>query len=288
MLKILIVEGNVKELREKAIKEGSYTQSDLYQNILQSLADDLDCIIVFPADEEAVLPKQSELRDYDGIVWTGSALNIYERGPAVDRQIDFMKQCFGEKTLIFGSCWGLQVAVVAAGGEVAANTKGREIGVARNIQITEEGSCHPLYSGKQQNFDAVSIHQDHVVKLPKEAKILSSNAMSEVQAIEMKMGESLFWGVQYHPEFDLNYIAGLIRRYGSALVEEGICQDETDVEKWAADLGLLQNHGGGNDLERRYSLGPDVLNSDARLLELSNWLDFIRKANDYTIATPKN
>ena len=278
MLKILIVEGNVKELRDKAAKLGSLAQSDLYRNILHSLADDLICTLVYPADEDAVLPQQADLAEFDGIVWTGSALHIYDRIPAVDRQVDFMKQGFGQKTRIFGSCWGLQVAVVAAGGEVAANAKGREIGIARDIQIREDGLSHPLYSGKATAFDAVTVHLDHVVQLPAGSKDLSGNDMSQIQAIELKRGKSVFWGVQYHPEFDLEYIAGLIRRYGSTLIDEGIRKDDDAVEKWAADLAAAQHDQDGNDLKRQYCLGSDVLDPRCRLLELSNWLSYLRRA----------
>jgi len=184
----------------------------------------------------------------------------------------------GEKTRIFGSCWGLQVAVVAAGGEVAANADGREIGIARNIRITEEGLSHPLYSGKPPAFDAIAVHLDHVVQLPAGSKVLSGNEMSQVQAIEIKCGKSVFWGVQYHPEFDLEYIAGLIRRYGSTLIDEGIRKDDDDLEKWAADLAAAQHDEDGNGLKRQYCLGDDVLDPRCRLLELSNWLSYLRQA----------
>ncbi len=277
MLKILIVEGNVKELRDKAVNMGLLPQSDLFRNILGSLADDLICTLVYPTDEDAVLPRPGELTAFDGMVWTGSALNIYDRGPAIDRQIELMKRGFGKKTRIFGSCWGLQVAVVAAGGEVAANAKGREIGIARDIRITEEGLSHPLYSGKPPVFDAVTIHLDHVVRCPAGSRVLSGNDMSQVQAIEIKCGESLFWGVQYHPEFDLEYVAGLIRRYGKALIDEGIREDDADVEGWAADLVAAQHGEDGNDLSRQYCLGNDVLDPRCRLLELSNWLSYLRR-----------
>lgn len=277
MLKILIVEGNVKELREKAVNMGLLPQSDLFQKILHSLADDLTCTIVYPTDEDAVLPRPGELSAFDGIVWTGSALNIYDRGPAIDRQIEFMKRGFGEKTRIFGSCWGLQVAVVAAGGEVAANTKGREIGIARGIRITEEGLSHPIYGGKPPVFDAVTIHLDHVVRLPAGSRVLSGNDMSQVQAIEIICGEAVFWGVQYHPEFDLGYVAGLIRRYAKALIDEGIRKDDADVESWAADLEAAQNGKDGTGPERQYSLGSDVLDPRCRLLELSNWISWLRQ-----------
>lgn len=277
MLKILIVEGNTKESRDKAKEAGMLSQSELYQRTLLALADDLICTIVYPADDNGTLPSSAELVGFDGIAWTGSALNIYDRSPAVDRQVDFMKQCLGEETRIFGSCWGLQVATVAAGGEVAANSKGREIGIARDIRITEEGLSHPLYAGKPRDFDAVAVHLDHIVQLPAGSKVLSSNSLSEVQAIEIVQGKSLFWGVQYHPEFDLEYMAGIIRKYEKALIDEGIRSDEADVEQWAADFLAVHCDEGRNDLKQKYGLGPDVLEFDARLLELSNWLSYLRQ-----------
>lgn len=278
MLKILIVEGNVKESREKAVIAGSLVQSDLYEKTLKSLADDVQGSIVYPTDEDAVLPQPQALTAFDGIVWTGSALNIYDRSPAVDRQIEFMKQCLGQETRIFGSCWGLQVATVAAGGEVAANAQGREIGISRDILITNEGLTHPMYRGKPHQFDAVTIHLDHVVRLPAGATVLSGNDISDVQAVEIRYGNSVFWGVQYHPEFDLEYISGLIRKYGKTLIDEGIRKDDADVDKWATDLAAAQYEEDGENLRKAYCLKSDVLEPRNRLLELSNWLSYLRQS----------
>lgn len=277
MLKILIVEGNVKELREKAVREGSLAQSDLYEKTLHSLADDLDCSILYPTDADAVLPGPAEVTACDGIAWTGSALNIYDRSPVIERQIDFMKLCFEHETRIFGSCWGLQVAAVAAGGEVAANEKGREIGVARDIEITGQGLAHPMYKGKPPSFDAVAIHIDHIVELPEGAIVLSRNEMSEIQAVEIRRGRSVFWGVQYHPEFDLAYVSTLIKRYSASLVDEGIRENEADIERWAEDLATAQRDETALELRKSYCLDSDVLDPRHRLLELSNWLAYLRQ-----------
>lgn len=282
MLKLLIVEGNVKESRDQSVARGALTQGDLYKRVLNALGDDLacelDCAVVFPADEGADLPAAEQLADYDGIVWTGSALNIYDGGPAIERQIAFMKQGLEQDTRIFGSCWGLQMATVAAGGEVAANTKGREIGIARDIQVTQAGLDHPLYRGKPKAFDAVAVHLDHVVKLPDGACILSSNAMSEVQAIEMKRGRSVFWGVQYHPEFDLEYIADIIRKYEGPLIKEGISADADQVAKWAGDMEAIHFGKDQGELTQQYRLGEDVTDFASRLREVSNWLCWLRDA----------
>jgi len=157
MLKILIVEGNTRDARQKTVAAGSLTQGELYQKTLQALKPDIQCDIVCPADEDAPLPAGAELAQYDGIVWTGSSLNIYQADAAIRRQIDFMKLCFSRPVKIFGSCWGLQVAVVAAGGEVAKNARGREIGIARDIQPTALGRCHPLKTRPLTRWRFISI-----------------------------------------------------------------------------------------------------------------------------------
>ena len=37
-----------------------------------------------------------------------------------------------------GSCWGIQMAAVVAGGVIAKNPKGREWGIAKAITIREQ------------------------------------------------------------------------------------------------------------------------------------------------------
>ncbi|MDG1995692.1 MAG: type 1 glutamine amidotransferase [Emcibacteraceae bacterium] len=275
MLKLLIVEGNTKEGRDMAVDAGSMTQSDLYEKTLKFLKSDIDCTIVCPADPEAPLPNAEELNDYDGVVWTGSSLNIYNRDLAITRQIDFMKLCFTGKSKIFGSCWGLQVAVVATGGEVVENVKGREVGIARDISTTPEGNDHPLYKGKVGTFDANAIHLDHVETLPQGATVLSGNDMSPVQAIEIKRGEAVFWGVQYHPEFDLEYMSYIVKKYKKMMIDEKICEDEDAAEKMAADFSEVQRDNTRKDIIENYKMGSDILDPCLRLQEVSNWLDFI-------------
>ena len=72
-----------------------------------------------------------EADGYDGVAITGSALNVYDGGPAIERQIELARAVMASRTPLFGSCWGLQLITVAAGGAVRANPKGREIGIGR-------------------------------------------------------------------------------------------------------------------------------------------------------------
>src|SRR5271156_6359052 len=152
---LLVIEGDTREDRETYRAGLGMTASEAYSQTLEQLAPDAACEICFPTDQGAHLPDAAGLEAYDGVFITGSALNLYDGGPAIVRQIDLARAAFASRTPFFGSCWGLQVATAAAGGEVLRNPKGREIGVARNIWPTEAGRAHPLLAGRHAAFDAI-------------------------------------------------------------------------------------------------------------------------------------
>ena len=123
------------------------------------------------------------IRDYDGVAWTGCSSCVFSGEPDVAVQIEFARECFRRGVPAFGSCWAAQIAVVAAGGEVALNPNGREMGIARGITLTDEGRAHPLYEGKPAVFDAFTSHDDEVTVLPDGAARLSGNDFTRVQSV---------------------------------------------------------------------------------------------------------
>jgi len=46
----------------------------------------------------------------------------------------------------------MQVAVVAAGGEVKKSSNGSHIGIAFDIELNPNGQRHPIYKGKKNKF----------------------------------------------------------------------------------------------------------------------------------------
>jgi GMP synthase (glutamine-hydrolysing) len=211
------------------------------------------------------------LDDYDGVTMTGSALNIYDGGPPVTHQIDLAKAVFAAGIPFFGSCWGLQVAVTAAGGEVHANPKGREFGFARRILLTDAGREHPLFAGKPVVFEAPAVHRDSIAMLPRGAEILARNDFG-VQAAAFTFGRGTFWGVQYHPEYDYLDLAATAERYGDTLVTEGMFRDRPALDDFAAELRALQKKPLDTALLWKHGLGPSVQSDAQRLLEIRNWL----------------
>jgi GMP synthase (glutamine-hydrolysing) len=273
MLRLLVAEGNTSEARRGIAEYAGATPAESYADVLRTIAPDARVDVFMPADEGAAPP--APLDAYDGIAITGSSLNIYQRELASLRQIDFVREAFARAIPMFGSCWGLQVATVAAGGEVALNPLGREVAFARKIMLTDAGRNHPMHRGRAPAFDAPAIHGDVVTLLPQGAIVTAWNAMSEVQAAEIRLGNGAFWGVQYHPEYRLLDVAAVISRYGEVLVVEGFFRDLAELRSYAADLTTLAADRKRRDIAWRLGLGEDILDEGVRLSELSNWVAYL-------------
>src|SRR3954453_10542523 len=247
--RLLVIEGNKPENRANHVAAGGTVASTGYAALLQELLPSAVVDICFPADPGANLPKGEALEGYDGVAITGSGLHVYEPSPAVTSQIEFVRAALESGTPVFGSCWGLQVLTVAAGGTVRKNPKGREIGFGRRIKLTEPGRKHPMYVGKPEVFNAPTVHVDEIETVAPGTIVLASNEVSDVQSAEIRVNGSVPSGVQYPPDFPLREIAAIVRRVGLRLIDEGFFLDTKEIAAFAEDLVVLDS----NPAEKRLS-----------------------------------
>jgi GMP synthase (glutamine-hydrolysing) len=247
--------------------------SEGYATMLRELLPGVVIDIAYPADSGANLPDHMGLEGYDGVAITGSALHIYEGGPEIQRQIELVRTLLGTGTPVFGSCWGLQLLVAAAGGSVRRNPKGREVGFGRAIRLTAAGREHPMYAGKADSFDAVTVHLDEVETLAPGSTVLALNAMAGVQAAEIRRDGTVAWGVQYHPEYSLKELAAIVRRTGMRLVEEGFFADEAGLHDYASEMMTLDREPTNRPLAWRHGIDGAVLDSRLRVKEVANWIE---------------
>jgi GMP synthase (glutamine-hydrolysing) len=272
--RLLVIEGNSPHTKAEHLAVGGVPASENYANLMRELLPGAHVDACYPADVSAALPQGQSLEGYDGVAITGSSLHIYNNGAEVERQIELVRAIFDTGTPVFGSCWGLQVITTAAGGVVRKNPKGREIGFGRGIRLTEAGRKHPMYIGKMDVFNAPTVHLDEVVTMAPESVLLSSNAVSQVQAIELKAGNSVAWGVQYHPEYPLSEVAAIVRRIGVRLIDEGFFLDAVDVRQFSEDLDALDKNPADKRLAWRHGISKNVLDKKRRTGEIANWIEF--------------
>jgi GMP synthase (glutamine-hydrolysing) len=270
--RILVIDGNEAATRTKHVAVGGTDSGEGYAATLARISPGIQCDIVRPADEEPKLPQGVAIADYDGAVITGSALNVYSRELAVQRQIELVKHVFEAGVPCFGSCWGLQVGVTAAGGTVIRNPRGREFGFARRIMLSALGRDHAMFQGKPEVFEACTVHVDTVESLPPNSTPLAHNDMG-LQAAEIRLPKSTFWGVQYHPEYTIAEIAAMARRYREVLIRDQLVKDEGELDGLAADLVAFNENPDDARLAWRFGVGPSVTDSSVRLAEIRNWLE---------------
>ena len=263
MKKILIVEGNPAEENQQFTIAGIQTHTESLKHSLSYFTDNLIIDVANPSSDKNIKEIANSLESYDGLIWGGSSLNIYNDTPEIRRQIEFMKECQKKIKKILAICWGMQVAVTAAGGEVKKCVKGSQKGIALDIEINENGLKHPLYKSKNQKFNSPAFNFDEVVKLPEGAIHLASNKINKIQSIHFNKGISEVWGLQYHPEITYNKMITLIKFRKEKLINNRKCfNDEAEI----------QNHIKFIEEEIKRSV------KDSRMLELKNWLDYLKAA----------
>ena len=258
--KILIVEGNLTEENNNFSKSGIPTHTESLKESLSFFTNSLDLDVINPSSDTNINSVIKDLKKYDGLIWGGSSLNIYNDTIEIRRQIEFMKECFKNIKRILAICWGMQVAVTAAGGEVKKSNNGVHIGIAQNISVNENGIKFPLYKNKKNIFNSPAFNFDEVATIPKDSTILASNKVNKVQSLNFETGISEIWGLQYHPEITYDKMIRLIKFRKDRLINvRKAFNNEKEIEE---HINLIKEEN-------------KISEKSSRLLELQNWLNYI-------------
>lgn len=275
-LKFLVIEGYKKAERENLKSREMTVASELYKDMLSKVYPESVSDIFYAADPDGALPQGASLCSYDGIAMTGSSLCVMDtHDNSVQDQIELQKEIFRSGVPSFGSCWAIQVGTVAAGGSVRQNPKGREMGFARKIRLTEEGLNHPLYEGKAPVFDAFASHEDEIETLAPDSKVLATNRHSKIQSLEIRSEGGVMWALQYHPEYNTAQMAALVRLRTPRLIGMGFFKDETVAEQYARKLEDVYNEPERKDLKWELGIDEDILDRDYRVKEVRNWIEHL-------------
>ena len=261
MKKILIVEGNLKEENQDFIDAGIPTHTESLKESISYFTNNLDIDVANPSSDQDISEKVKNLNKYDGLIWGGSSLNIYNDTIEIRRQLDFMKECQKKIKKILAICWGMQVAVTAAGGLVKKCDKGSHRGIAYNIEINQYGANHQIYKDKQKKFNTPAFNFDEVVTVPEGATILSSNQINNIQGLNFKINSSNVWGIQYHPEIPYEKMIRLIHFRKERLLEKKAFKSADEI------------------VTHVKSIEDEISNSnkELRMKELYNWINYLNE-----------
>jgi len=261
ILKLLIVEGNTKEENSNFNKAGCVSQSENFKQHVKMFEPNCEINIVEPGDDSAISKIIASLKKYDGIILTGSTLRIDDFSNEIKKHIDFVKTCFKHEKKIFAACWGLQVAVTAAGGKCRVAPSGPHVGIAYDIELTNEGKKHKLYSSKPNKFTSPAFNYDEVETPPSNAVLLASNKNNKFEALHFTVGNSEIWGLQYHPEIPYDYMIKLIKHRSQGLIDKNVFKNQNEINQHIDSIEHAKAE----------------LKDGVRIQELKNWLDYLKR-----------
>lgn len=138
---------------------------------------------------------------FDGAVITGSAAGVYEDDAWIGALLDWIRLAKGELRLV-GVCFGHQAMAQALGGRVEKSDKGWGVGLHRYDVVADMPWMAP-------DVSTVAIpvsHQDQVVAVPAEARVILSSAFTPYAGLAWGEDGISFQG---HPEFTPAYAADL-------------------------------------------------------------------------------
>ncbi|HEY1864439.1 MAG TPA: type 1 glutamine amidotransferase [Roseiarcus sp.] len=131
---------------------------------------------------------------------SGSNAGVYDALPWIKDLVGFLRNARAGSKLI-GICFGHQAMAQAFGGSVIKSPKGWGIGLHRY-----DLPARPHWMDDATAVAAPASHQDQVVTLPPDARVIASNEFTPHAGLDY--GDAISF--QFHPEFSRAFAAALI------------------------------------------------------------------------------
>lgn len=164
-----------------------------------------------------------DVHQADGWLLTGSRHGAYEDHTFIPPLEAFIRRAYAAGVPQVGICFGHQIIAQALGGRVVKHPLGWAVG-------TQD------YDFEGQRITLNAWHQDQVVALPPDARVIGRNEHCEVAALAY--GDRA-WSVQAHPEFDDAFIQGLMDTRGKGVVPDALLGQAARGMGAPKDAGLI-------------------------------------------------
>ncbi|MFN3972260.1 MAG: type 1 glutamine amidotransferase [Gemmobacter sp.] len=183
-----------------ALKPDTGDYPDLFQRLLAGHG------FTFQTWHVEAMSFPASVHDAEGWLITGSRHGTTEDHPFIAPLEDFIRQVYAAGVPLVGICFGHQIIAQAMGGRVERYAGGWAV-----------GPTDYDFGGEVVRMNAW--HRDQVVEAPQAARVIASNAFCANAAM---IYDDRMFTVQAHPEFQADFVDGLLRTRGPGLVPDDL------------------------------------------------------------------
>tara|TARA_A100001011_G_C14280657_1_gene831447 strand:- start:121 stop:828 length:708 start_codon:yes stop_codon:yes gene_type:complete len=145
----------------------------------------------------------NKIEDFDGYIITGSPYGVYDKEEWITNLFKLIRTIYKQSIPLVGICFGHQAIAFALGGKVIKSEKGWGVGIKKMFKKSNSAWINK----KINTINLIYSHQDQVITLPKNAKILFGNTFCPISSYSI--GNKVF-SIQGHPEFENNFALELL------------------------------------------------------------------------------
>lgn len=174
----------------------------------------LDAVDVVRPHQGQPLPEPD---NYTAVVVTGSAAMVTDRPDWSEATARLLRRCVEQNQWVLGVCYGHQLLADACGGEVGNNPQGRMAGTVE-VALTAPAAEDALFGSLGSSLVVQVSHRQRVLSLPPGAQLLGQSPHDPCHVLRVG---ARAWGVQFHPEFDVDVARVYIEMRREIIREEG-------------------------------------------------------------------
>lgn len=178
-----------------------------------------------------------ELKKYAGIFVSGSTSMLNENQEWMKASLKLMEKALCDQIPLFCVCFGHQLLGALCGARVGLNPHGRSNGT-KTISLLKPNHLF----GSLRNFDAQVSHRDVILEPSPHFEVIGKAEHDPHHII--KVGDNAF-GVQFHPEWDINISRGYVVAKSSIIDQElgtGAAQKMLDGLSPSKQASLIINN----------------------------------------------